>query len=304
MSRPATSLEDALAACLDDLDRGVSPAECLARFPEHAAELAPLLQVAVRTRAKPLPALSLGGRVCGRERMHAALAQRRAGYGRLRAWVGGLAGLVVCLVLAAGVWFSSPGRDSRLGGEPTAQPAAPSTGANATPSVAPTLEAQISQTPSPSPTSTNESASVTATAAPTPSPTASATPTPSPTASATPTLRAIPTDMRPVTKTAPAASSTAQPVATSTESPGETPQMPEATEPAETHAPARTVVTPQPTPTRSKPPSATPTPLTAAPTPRSTERPKTTPRPGQGPPATPTLDDDHEAPEPTELPKD
>ena len=179
MSRPATSLEEALAACLDDLDRGVSLAECLACFPEHAAELVPSLQAATRVRAKPMPALSLGGRVYGRERMHAALAQRRAGYGWLRAWVGGLAGLVVLLVLAAGVWFSSPGRDSRLRGEPTAQPAAPSTGANATPSVAPTLEAQISQTPSPSPTSTNEGASVTATAAPTPSPTVSTTPTPS-----------------------------------------------------------------------------------------------------------------------------
>ncbi len=127
MSRPATSFEDALAICLDDLSRGASPAECLARFPEHAAELAPLLQVAARTQAQSLPALSLRGRVRGRERMHAALAQPVAGPGWVRAWAGGVAGLAFLLVLAAGIWLSWPGRNDRVGGQPTVQPTTPFT---------------------------------------------------------------------------------------------------------------------------------------------------------------------------------
>ena len=179
MSRPATSLEDALAACLDDLARGASPAQCLARFPEHAAELAPLLRVAARTQAQPLPALSLGGRVRGRERMHAALAQRTAGPGWLRAWVGGLAGLAVLLVLAAGVWLSWPGRNDRVGGQPTCsrRPLSPRRAPRRHPP-----SQRRARHPS-QPHRRVEAATVTATATPTPSPTVSATPTSSPTAS-------------------------------------------------------------------------------------------------------------------------
>ena len=234
MSRPATSFEDALAICLDDLSRGASPAECLARFPEHAAELAPLLQVAARTQAQPLPALSLRGRVRGRERMHAALAQPVAGPGWVRAWAGGVAGLAFLLVLAAGIWLSWPGRNDRVGGQPTVQPMTPFTTPSATPT--PTLTAPGSPTPTASPTLLVEPATVTPTSTPTPSPTVSATPTPGPTASpaGTPTRRVIPTDAPPATEAAPTASPTLRPAATATQRPAETPQARPTTEPTET----------------------------------------------------------------------
>ena len=122
MPTPAPNIQEALAACLDDLERGVSSEACLARFPQYAAELAPLLLAAARMREQRLPALSLGARVRGRERMHNALAQHQARHGWWPAWRGGIAALAFLLVLAAGVWLSSPGQrsPSRPGGYPTA----------------------------------------------------------------------------------------------------------------------------------------------------------------------------------------
>jgi hypothetical protein len=332
MSKPLTSLEDALAACLDDLDQGASPAQCLARFPEHAAELAPLLRIAARAQAQPLPVLSPTARVRGRERMHAALAQRAAGSGWLRAWVSGLAGAVVLLALAAGAWLSWPGRDRHLGGESTAQPAPPTLAATAPPSAIPTatLTTQGRSTAilSPSPTSESAPVTATATATPTPGPTRSATPTPSPAASSTLSQRAIQTNASPAADTAPAASPTIRPAGTDTRSPAETPQARETTEPAETPQarettepaetreptePAETRETTEPGETRAPagaPATATPRPESTASeppgaTPQPTGRPEATPTPGQGLAATPTPDDDHHAtPEPTEPPAD
>ena len=71
--KPMQNLDNALAACLDDLAAGRSLTESLARYPEYAADLAPLLQTADSVRSEPRPTLSLRGRVAGRERMHAAL---------------------------------------------------------------------------------------------------------------------------------------------------------------------------------------------------------------------------------------
>ena len=298
MSKPLTSLEDALAACLDDLARGASPAQCLARFPEHAAELAPLLRIAARAQAQPLPVLSQSGRVRGRERMQAALAQRAAGSGWLRAWVSGLAVAAVLLALAAGAWLSWPGRDKRLGGESTAQPAPPTMAATAPPSAipTPTLEMRSRSTPTLASSPTSEGAPTTATGTSTPGPTLSATATPSPTASATPSPGplAIPTS-------APSAEDTAPPVAptrsaaTATRSPAETPEARETAESAEP---------PEPTETH-EPSSATPAPPTVAPRSQPTERLEVTLTPGPGLAATSTPDDDdHKTPEPPEPPDD
>ena len=122
MSRSAQNLEAALAACLDDLQAGMTPAQCLARYPEYADQLEPLLLTAERLQGQPWPTLSTGGRVRGRERMHAALASRRpAGF----AWWSVLRPVlvaVVLLALAGGVWLAWPGRQSTTTDLPTSAP--------------------------------------------------------------------------------------------------------------------------------------------------------------------------------------
>ena len=137
MSRSAQNLEAALAACLDDLQAGMTPAQCLARYPEYADQLEPLLLTAERLQGQPWPTLSAGGRVRGRERMHAALASRRpAGF----AWWSVLRPLlaaVVLLALAGGVWLAWPGRQSKTTDLPTSAPVV----LQATPSPALTLRA-------------------------------------------------------------------------------------------------------------------------------------------------------------------
>ena len=97
--------------------RGESLQSCLARFPQHAADLAPLLQVGQMLRSAP-PTLSADafsrGRVILRD---AALADHSASWGqRLGDTLRGLivplglaaAALVVILVIGA-AWSSAPG---------------------------------------------------------------------------------------------------------------------------------------------------------------------------------------------------
>ena len=109
-SRKPDSLENVLATCLDDLDAGAPLEEILAKYPQHAADLAPLLAVAAQVRSAPWPALSVHGRVQGRERMHAALAQYHSGLSRWRpSWVQtAMALIVVACVSAASVMLTSP----------------------------------------------------------------------------------------------------------------------------------------------------------------------------------------------------
>ncbi len=58
MSHQATSWETTLEACLTDLQAGRATLdECLAKYPNHAAELEPLLRVAARLQQAPSPTL-------------------------------------------------------------------------------------------------------------------------------------------------------------------------------------------------------------------------------------------------------
>ncbi|MCB9133590.1 MAG: hypothetical protein H6647_21920 [Anaerolineales bacterium] len=111
------TFEEALNDCLERMRRGESLQSCLARFPQHAADLAPLLQVGQMLRSAP-PALSADafsrGRVILRD---AALADHSASWGqRLGDTLRGLivplglaaAALVVILVIGA-AWSSAPG---------------------------------------------------------------------------------------------------------------------------------------------------------------------------------------------------
>ena len=101
-SRRPNSFENALATCLDDLDAGAPLEEVLAKYPQHAADLAPLLAVAAQMRTTSWPALSMHGRVQGRERMHAALAQHHSGFALLRpSWAQAAMALVIVGIIGA-----------------------------------------------------------------------------------------------------------------------------------------------------------------------------------------------------------
>ena len=103
-SRKPDSLENVLATCLDELDAGAPLEDILAKYPQHVADLAPLLAVAAQMRTAPWPALSMHGRVQGRERMHAALAQYHSGFSRWHPSWGqsAMALAVVAVIIVAG----------------------------------------------------------------------------------------------------------------------------------------------------------------------------------------------------------
>ncbi len=168
-----------MASCLDDLEAGATPAQCLARFPEYAAQLEPLLATAARLGVQSWPGLSPAARVRGRERMHAAVGRAEARRLIWRPLWRQLAVAVLLVILAAGAWLAWPGRQGTLGGRPTASP----------------LSTGVAPVSSPTPTATATSA-VSATLTATASPAAPAGPkgeTVPPTASPVSTMRATAT---------------------------------------------------------------------------------------------------------------
>ncbi len=52
------SIDEILAQCLADIERGATLDDCLARYPQAAGELQPLLLLALQLRAAPPPSLS------------------------------------------------------------------------------------------------------------------------------------------------------------------------------------------------------------------------------------------------------
>jgi len=204
-SRRPNSFENVLAACLDDLDAGASLEEILAKYPQHVADLAPLLAVAAQMRTAPWPALSVHGRVQGRERMHAALAQYHSGFSRWRpSWVQA----AMALVLVVGISGASVILTKQDWPSPFATPA-PVAGATATSQktvVVPTDTATATPTVEPSATPTLQIATATstltvtasldskpATVLPSPSLQPSATASPLATATLRPTPTVLPT---------------------------------------------------------------------------------------------------------------
>lgn len=77
--QPNPALSRALDDCLASLQlEGATLESCLARYPEYADELRPLLQVAVTIRSAPRPAASHTAFVTGRERMLETVKKRRS----------------------------------------------------------------------------------------------------------------------------------------------------------------------------------------------------------------------------------
>jgi hypothetical protein len=91
ISPRSTELDEALDNSLALLERGRTPEDCLARFPEHVEELRPLLEVAVQIRRVPVPTPSPTRSADGKQRMLEALAQKKAARptlgAQLRAWI-------------------------------------------------------------------------------------------------------------------------------------------------------------------------------------------------------------------------
>ncbi len=90
-------LSEALDQCLILLDEGVGVDECLARHPEQAGELRPLLEVAIDIRRVSPPKPSLTAFADGKRRMLDALSAKQEQpqqdlQTRLRAWINSLFG--------------------------------------------------------------------------------------------------------------------------------------------------------------------------------------------------------------------
>jgi len=284
------NFEDILAACLADMDAGLTPAQCLARYAEFADQLAPLLQTAARLHVQAWPTLSTGGRVRGRERMHAALAARQVRRGQWRSLLGQIAAAVLILALVGGIWLTWPTRQRQGEAGPTR-------------TASPTASIAIVPTKSmtPTPFGTAEDASVANPATPTATPTVTSTWAASPlatalttatrAASATSGITATPssnqgvgpmTPLPPTTTEGPESAWTTTPVAATSRPPTPT----ESPEPAETKTSVAST-----TPFVSLVPSSTPwLPSTATHTPEdeASATPKPTVTPNRSPTAGPT----------------
>jgi hypothetical protein len=230
-----------LAECLDRLARGESVAACLARYPQHAAELGPALAAAAALTRIGAYRMPEPARTQAKARMRRALAARDAGPAKLwrTGWARGLAVAAFALLLVAlvgtaaagsrpGDWaypFRSAAERAAAGLDDftdrlRALPPADATVLPETPSI------PQSTLSTPFITSTPERRTPTATdAARTPAPAATFTPTATPTITASPTVGALQPG---ATETAPPTATRPRPQATPT---GEdAPEPPEATE--------------------------------------------------------------------------
>ncbi len=84
--RRREAIENILQRCLARIEAGESIAACLHDYPEHADELAPLLEAVAELRGWEPPRLSAAARDAARTRAHAALAAQRERPTRRWAW--------------------------------------------------------------------------------------------------------------------------------------------------------------------------------------------------------------------------
>ncbi len=96
-----SELESAFNDCIEALRAGKSLEECLARYPEHRAELEPLLRVVAEVWSMPRPGLSPAAARAGEARLRQALAARRRPFYR-RVGLGWAAAAALILVAFVG----------------------------------------------------------------------------------------------------------------------------------------------------------------------------------------------------------
>jgi hypothetical protein len=123
MSRGETT-ENILQRCLERIAAGESIAACLRDHPEHADELAPLLEAVAELRGWAPPTLSPAARSAGRARAHTALDALRERRSRRwwRFWNGGmrlaLGAALTLLLLLGTLGISVAAAQSSLPGQP------------------------------------------------------------------------------------------------------------------------------------------------------------------------------------------
>ncbi len=98
-------LDVALDQCLAWMREGMDLRTCLDRYPEYAAELRPLLEVAVDVVRVRVPASPFEARAAGQQRMLAAMAQKQERRARAHP---------VVLFLRQTFWSMLPGRPGSL----------------------------------------------------------------------------------------------------------------------------------------------------------------------------------------------
>lgn len=308
--------DDALASALQDLEAGLAPFEVLQRYPGHEDTLAPLIQMAYELRTTRWPTMSVAGRVAGRERMHAALAEQKRRKAGFLPPIWRQIGVSAALMLMAGAAFLaspySPLDSRKFGAQPTATLFVPvmvePTAAFAVelPALSPTPTAtatrertrrpEVTVEPSETPERIVLAEPLRATSTPTPAPTATPratrvrSSTQTPTATATVTI--APSATIPGAEAAPAATEPPAPptVAPPTETPSPVPPKPSPTRTAlPTLAPEPTsTMTAPPLPTKTRTPEPTAPSPTAPPTPSKTPEPTKTERPRPRPEPTRT----------------
>lgn len=98
----AEKFNDILDTCLERLARGDTPEQCLARYPEQAIELEPLLRTAAMTRAAVAIAPRAESRARGWQRVSEALREtspaRASIFSAMPRWAVAMAALIVFLV--------------------------------------------------------------------------------------------------------------------------------------------------------------------------------------------------------------
>jgi hypothetical protein len=121
-----------LGRCLDDIAAGAMPSACLARYPQHAAELAPLLLAANEVAALGGYQLSDGARARAIARLRQAEAARRERPAGLTGWFRpaslafpraaiGLVIALLCVALTAGIVAASQPGDAAYGARVAAE---------------------------------------------------------------------------------------------------------------------------------------------------------------------------------------
>jgi len=116
------NLDALLDECIDRINRGQSLEECLARYPEHAERLEPLLRSILDIRATCSPMPSPAAKAAARRRLHAALhndnSKRRSKmnrrafalpFGRPKAWVAIAAVALLAIIAGISSWALMPG---------------------------------------------------------------------------------------------------------------------------------------------------------------------------------------------------
>ena len=120
----STTFDDILNDCLDRMAAGEDRSRCVSRYPEHAAELGPLLATAAAARAASAAVVRPEAKAAGLARLNRAIAERDAGrrprFPFLSSPLGrpALLGFVLVLLFAVAAGGTSMASEDAVPGDP------------------------------------------------------------------------------------------------------------------------------------------------------------------------------------------